>query len=328
MALLLALSARAGEDRLSLNGARLAPAAGMTVNQNAKAVSFAKVSDERRFLGFEAPLKGLAIARALEVRYALRIGGGSARLAFLAFDSSGNAWFGIDSRPLPEMKDGEARLTLRNLAQAGFSRDERKPFDWKHIVRIRFGVVLDGPARGTIMLRDAALTDEPYRPTRPLVVPISDPKLWSLSHDPAATLTIARVDEGKPCTRIDCILPGGRHMYAVPSVQLQEAELSGYSGLRLTYRAVLPKGIDGLLVMLIERNGGTQYYADPAPKASGDWTTVTIPFERFQRGSWSKDDNDRLDLDAVLSVAIGVHGTTTEAQGKGAIWLSDVAFVP
>ena len=55
---------------------------------------------------------------------------------------------------------------------------------------------------------------------------------------------------------------------------------------------------------------------------------MTIPFERFQRGSWSKDDNDRLDLDAVLSVAVGVHGTTTEAQGKGAIWLSDIAFVP
>ena len=164
--------------------------------------------------------------------------------------------------------------------------------------------------------------------TRPFAVPFADRKLWSLSHDPAATLTVAHVDEGRACSRIDFVLPGGRHMYAVPSVRLPELELSGFSGMRLTYRAALPKGIDGLLVMLIERSGGTQYYADPAPKASGEWTTVTIPFERFQRGSWSKDDNDRLDLDAVLSVAIGVHGTTAEAQGKGAIWVSEITFVP
>jgi hypothetical protein len=300
----------------------------MAVEADGRRVTFRKASDERRFLAFESSLDGLVTAKALEVRYSLDIRAGTARLALLACGATGGRWFKVDSRLLPTGGDREARLALKNLAGAEFSRDDDRPFAWRDVESVWLGIVIDGEAEGSFELHAAALTDEPYRPTRPLVVPISDPKLWSLSHDPAATLAIAHVDEGRVCSRIDFTFPGGRHMYAVPSVQLQEAELSGYSGLRLTYRAVLPEGIAGLLVMLIERNGGTQYYADPAPKASGDWTTVTIPFERFQRGSWSKDDNDRLDLDAVLSVAIGVHGTTAEAQGKGAVWVSDIAFVP
>jgi len=325
IALLLVSGAAAAGGRVPLSGARLVPPAGMTASLDGKRVTFKKASGERRLLAFESHLEGLVAAKALEVRYSLQAKGGTARLAFLAYGASGNAWFRIGSRPLTAGDALEARLALRSWVEAEFGRGDGKAFAWRDIGRVWFGIVIDGPAKGTFDLTDAALTSEPYRPTRPLAVPSADPKLWNLSHDRAATLTLA-AEAG--AMRADFTFPGGRHMYAVPSVRLQELELSGYAGLRFSYRATLPKGMGGLLVMLVERGGGTQYIAEPAPAASADWTTVTIPFARFKRGSWSEDDNDRLDLDDVRAVAIGAHGTTPERPGKGSIRVRDIVFVP
>ena len=49
--------------------------------------------------------------------------------------------------------------------------------------------------------------------------------------------------------------------------------------------------------------------------------------DRFERGSWSKDENDQLDLDQVTDVAIGMHGTTPK-DGKGTIVIGDLQVVP
>jgi hypothetical protein len=108
---------------------------------------------------------------------------------------------------------------------------------------------------------------------------------------------------------------------------MPEAELEGYKGLRFTYKAQVPKGINGLLVMLRESDG-TQYCATPPPQATEDWKTVTIPFDAFKKGGWCKDENDQLDLDQIGSISIGVHGTTTEKTGKGFIMTKEIQFVP
>ena len=233
-------------------------------------------------------------------------------------------------RPLEAPELCEVRLPLASFRRAAFAQDEDEEIQWSQVERLWLGLVLDGPAEGTLALTRAVLTDEPYRPTAPLKVTNGAPGNWSVAHDRAATAkttTPAEGPDGKPCMRLDYAFPGGRHMYVVPSTPLPEAELEGYGALRFTYKATLPEGIDGLLVMLMERDG-TQYFADPAPPASDEWKTITIPFASFQRGTWSPDENDRLDLNDVGRVAIGLHGTTTETQGKGTIWAADVQFVP
>ena len=69
-------------------------------------------------------------------------------------------------------------------------------------------------------------------------------------------------------------------MYAMIRTSVEVDELDAYSGLRFTCLANLPEGIDGLLVMLIERDG-TQYQAVPPPAATDEQQTITIPFEQF-----------------------------------------------
>ncbi|HUS93105.1 MAG TPA: hypothetical protein VM695_14700, partial [Phycisphaerae bacterium] len=132
---------------------------------------------------------------------------------------------------------------------------------------------------------------------------------------------------GGACVKIDYAFPGGRHMFVVPTVPVGEAELAGYRALRLTYRATVPEGIAGLLVMLIE-TGGAQYCVEPAPPASEQWRTLTIPLADLRLGRWTKDANARLDLDDVRSVAVGIHGTATPARNRGTIHVAKIEFIP
>ena len=119
---------------------------------------------------------------------------------------------------------------------------------------------------------------------------------------------------------------GGRHMYLTPTIPVPAAELDGYTGLQFTYKATLPDGIEGLLVMLTESGG--QYMATPMPGPSEDWVTITIPFADFELGSWSKDDNGQLDLGRINSIIIGTHGGATGDGGDGLIMVSDIEFAP
>ena len=116
-------------------------------------------------------------------------------------------------------------------------------------------------------------------------------------------------------------------MFVIPRAAVHAEELDGYSGLRITYKAQLPEGIDGLLVMLIESDG-TQYHAVPPPPASAEWKTITIPWSGFRRGGWSRDENDRLDRNEVGEVAVGMHGTATAEEAAGRISVSGAQFVP
>jgi len=293
-------------------------------------MTFRKTGDERRLVALERKAEGgLGDARVLSVRYRLALQEGPRpRLALVVFEKGGGAWFRIGALPLAPDGPRETRLSLRSFRQAAFSATEDDALEWDKVEKLWLGLVFDAPAAGTIELSRAQFTAEPYRPTEPLAVPCDDASLWGVGKDPAAQGTLSIANEGpdgKPCAKFEFAFPGGRHMYALPTLQLPELELDGYRALRFACKARLPAGISTLLISLLEGDH-SQYCAEPP--ASDEWRTLTIPFDQLTLGGWSKDENDRLDLTEIRSLIIGLHGTASEKQASGTIWATDIEFVP
>jgi hypothetical protein len=293
-------------------------------------VTFTKTGEERRFLALEArPAGDLTGAKALALQYRLQLKSGEGlRSALMVYDQEG-AWYRVGANPLRVGELSELRIPVTGLTRTAFTPELAEELDWGTVEKVWFGAVIDGPAEGALEIREAYFTSEPYRPTEPIRVTGEGPGTWTLGKDAAVQATLTTPNEGpdgKPCMKLEFTFPGGRHMYCVPSTPVPEVELEGYIGLRFTYKASLPPGIEGLLVMLGESGG--QFVADPAPKRSDDWTTITLLFSDFQLGNWSKDDNGQLDLNKVSAVFIACHGTATGAGGPGTIWVTDIEFVP
>lgn len=293
---------------------------------------FAKTGAERRLLALETVPSGKsrdARALILECRLALQQGA-APRLAFVGFDWDDGAWYTL-GRPLrPSKEFVEVRLPVSRLKQAAFSQDKDGRFNHDGMRRSWIGLVLDGAAQGVFEVRRVELTSAPYRPAQPLRVTGSGAGAWHPAQDPAVRSTLttpAEGPDGKPCMKYEWTQPGGRHMYAIPHVSLPDEEAEGYQALRFTYKAILPKGIGHLFVALHEA-GGAQYYTDELAPASAEWKTLTIPFARLKLGSWSKDDNGRLDLEQIASVSIGCHGTAADPLSKGTVWVAHIELVP
>jgi len=309
-----------------------------------------------------------AAAKALEVRYRVTLAKGEApRLALTIFEKGGMAWYRVGGDPLvvgelvnsaigpagrlalkPAMPAlpiaaihlMEGRLPLGTLRQAEFSKpasvEAAKPgaaeptVAWGNVEKTWIGIVIDGPAEGTFEIGQARYTSEPYKPTKPLRVTGVGPGVWNASTDKAVKATLTTPNEGpdgEPCMKFEFRFPGQRHMYAIPSTPVLGGELEGYKSLRFTYKATLPPGIKGLLVTVGE-HGGAQYYADPAPPPSAEWTTITMPFDKLRLATWTKDSNDKLDVDSIDRVMIGAHGQASGDGGPGVIYATGVEFVP
>jgi hypothetical protein len=337
-----AVSFALGGGASGLEGFRLAASGGMTVKLegpggaagDALRLTFDKPGEERRLLALAAPLplKGDAsTTKAVEVTYRLSLEAGQPpRLALVAWEKGGGVWHKVAGEPLTVGEVASARLSVASLNQTVFSQDASGALEWNNLEELWLGVVIDGPARGTLEIRQARFTSEPYRPTKPLRVTGDGAGQWSVVNDPAAQCLVSIRDEGpggKPCMRFDFTFPGHRHMYALPVVPLPPADLEGYRGVQFTYKATIPPGIRGLLVTLWEQ-GGAQYEGFPYPPPSDDWVTVTMPFSDFKLAGWTKDDNGRLDLDRLTNMVIGVHGTADADVGTGTIWVCDIEFVP
>lgn len=331
-----------GGGASGLEGFRLAALGGVTAKLegpggaagNALVLTFDKPGEERRFLALAVPLplKGdPAAARAVEVKYRLNLAAGQPpRLALIAWEKGGGAWYKLAAEPLVTGEEATGRLSVAALGQTAFSQDASGAFEWENLEALWLGVVIDGPARGTLELRQARFTSEPYRPSKPLRVTGDGPGQWTVVNDPAAQCKITTPNEGpggRPCMRFDFTFPGRRHMYALPVVPLPPADLQDYRGVQFTYKATIPPGIRGLLVTLWEQ-GGAQYEGFPYPPPSDDWVTVTMPFEDFKLAGWTRDTNDRLDLDRLTNMVIGVHGSADADVGEGTIWVCDIEFVP
>lgn len=295
-------------------------------------IEFAKDGEERRFLAFECvPTMDLAGMQAAQMLCRVdALARGTVRPALLFYEKCGGAWFRIANPIEPSKQLAEARISLRSPSQAAFSQDASGAFELEHVERVWIGVVIDGQATGALELAHAALTSRPFRPSKPVSLIALRNSAWSVSSDAAVKKTLSCPPEGPDggaCVRLDFTFPGGRHMYVVPAQTAPQVEISAYEGIRLTYKASLPPGINGLLLMLCEE-GGAQYYADPAPSASADWTSLTVPFTAFKKASWTKDANEQLDLDRIARVCVGAHGAATGKGGDGCILLSGLDFVP
>ena len=292
-------------------------------------VTFKKADEARRLLALEGrPAKSAAGAKALVARYRLTLKTGEARLALVTWDASGNAWYKTGSELAKTGAFADGRVAASSPRPASFNKEPALEFDWDDVEKVWVRLVIDRAAEGTFELSAARLSDEPYRAAEPLVLKIADAKLWSVGKDPAVTAEMTVANEGpngEPCTKLAFTFPGGKHMYLVPSMALPQSDLEGYSALEITYKAELPPGIQGLLLMLGESGG--QFMVEPLPPPSEKWVTMTIPFADLKLGGWSKDDNGTLDLDRVQSIMVGTHGAST-GGGPGLIMVSDVRFVP
>lgn len=295
-------------------------------------VSFEKTGEERRLVAVEARLDTPppAAPRALDLRCRLTLGPGAvARPAVLVWERGGGVWYRLGKRVPASAGDlRDTRLSLQAMRQAAFSQDASGQLEWDQAERLWVGFAVDGTGKGAFDLASAALTAEPFRATEPASLLEAEPARWSVGADPAVTgRAVERVEvDGVPCLRLRFRFPGGRHMYFVPSQGLPELEYAAYGGIRLTYRATLPPGIGGLLFCVVENNG--QFVAAPAPKASADWVSVTVPWSAFALGSWSKDDNGRLDIDAISRISVGAHGTAAGEGGDGEILIRAIEAVP
>jgi len=252
------------------------------------------------------------------------------RLGLLLYEKDGGAWFKL-GRPLAaSVTPTDARLSVQSLREAAFSSDANDQLDWAEVNQVWFGLIVDGKVRADFGLQRVVLTSRPFRPTKPLSVfdPASD--AWTMSADKAVKHEFVSAKDGPnstQCTRYTFSFPGGRHMYATPSQAFPQTEVSAYAGLRLTYKADLPKGISGLLILLTEQGGG-QYYASPAPPASDAWTHCDIPFAAFTHAGWTKDTNGRLDLDLISRITVGAHGQADGNGGDGTICIADIQLLP
>jgi hypothetical protein len=292
-------------------------------------ITFGKPGDERRFVALDMRLTAsLSAFQALDMRVRVTLDAGlSARPALLAYESGGGAWFRTGRSVSAGSEFRDLRMSLQAFREAAFSDDSDGVLDWGKINRIWIGILVDGRGTGSVEFARLTLTSEPFVPSEPVSLFSSDPAAWGISVDPAVEKTVDTVTvDGATCLRLRFTFPGGRHMYLVPSQPVGEMEYSAYAGIRLTYKASVPAGIDGLLVSLFESGG--QFVAQHSPKATGEWMSVTIPFEDFKLPGWSKDNNGRFDVDLINRVSVGAHGTASGKGGAGEIVIKDIEVVP
>lgn len=291
-------------------------------------VTFDKPGDERRLVALEmrAPpptCKALTLQYRLTADPAL-----TTRFTLIAYEGGGGAWFrsGTPLAAGPDVRD--LRFSLQGLRQTAFSQDASGTLEWDQVERLWIGLVVDGKGQGVFEVSKLLLSSEASTATEPVSILKADAGQWSLGADPAVTdKDLQTVDaDGAKCLKLSFRFPGGKHMYCVPAQPVDEQEFSAYAGLSLTYRATVPAGVDGLLVCVHE--GGGQFVATPPPPASGEWVSVTIPWTAFPLAAWSKDDNGRLDIDAITQVNVGVHGTASGEGGTGEILLKALELVP
>jgi hypothetical protein len=300
-------------------------------DEAAAALAFTKESDEPRLVALAADCKGIpGDTRTLALRQRVKLTGkGSAQWTVAFFEEEGSCWYKSGAAAVAGDAFADLLMPIDTLRQAAFSQDGSGALERAAVNRVWIGLLLTGPCDGSFEISRAELSTEPYRAAAPL--PITEGAgTWSVGSDPAVTVHLTTPNEGpngEPCMRVDFTMPGGKHMYMVPATPAPAAALEGYSGISITYRADLPPGINGLLFMLGEQ--GAQWFASPAPPATnGEWKTLIVPFEQFELGNWSRDDNGKLDVSYVNQVMCGMHGSTTDEQGVGTIWVMDLKLVP
>lgn len=302
-----------------------------TAGADGVALTFNKAGDERRFLAVEGlPAGNPTGAKTAELTYRLDLTSGQApRAAVLVYEKDGGSWYKIAATPVSSGAPATSRVSVAALRPTAFSNDVNKQLDWDQVDRVWAGFVFDGPAQGKLLLSGVRLTDEVLLPTQPLRLTGEGPGTWTAGADPAIKAKLTMVPEGtggKQCMKYEFTIPGGRHMYAIPSTDILAEDLEGYTALRFKYQANLLPGMR-MLVTLGETSG-VAYFAEPTAAWADEWTEMTIPLSQFKWASWSqKDTADKVDLSRLTNVQIGTHGQAT-AGGDGWLMVCDIELVP
>jgi hypothetical protein len=95
-----------------------------------------------------------------------------------------------------------------------------------------------------------------------------------------------------------------------------------------TYIPEAAKELIDLSVMLYEKDGSA-YIAQHARglKTTG-WQEASIPFSKFYlAGSWTKDENDSLDLDQIRKISIGIYQPMKFSDEKFVIYIDNIRTV-
>lgn len=290
-----------------------------------------KTEDYRQLAAIEMPVAQLSPSiKAFEVRASAKIDEGmEARAVCILFDGAGRAWKKLVKDPLPAAGLVTVRFTLSFFAPAGF-KPEAGELRIEKVTKVWVGIALDGVGKAELRLAEPHFTSEVRVPDQPLALKVTDASLWGVGADAAVKQTLTIVDEGPgatPCMRFDFDVPGGSHMYAIPSVGLPELEWEGYGALRLTWKGNTPPGMTTLLMLM--ESDGSQYMAEPAPTIPTDWQTLTVPFADFKLGGWTQDENGQLDLTQVNRIATGMHGTPAVADRfQATLWVSAIELLP
>ncbi|NMA46855.1 MAG: hypothetical protein GX945_09875 [Lentisphaerae bacterium] len=293
-------------------------------------ITFTKKGAERRFvpLAIEAPA-AMPAFKALELSIAVSAGEDVAiRPAIIFFTKNGDAWYRYGT---PRANDGRTealRLNLSSLRRTNFSSGSDKELEWSKLSHFWLGFLADGEGSGRVEISKASLTSRPYVPTAPLEIALEPVQKWSIGIDKAATQKSAMVKDGDmELPMLSFRFPLGRHMFVTPGMPLPEAEYAAYKGLRLTYKAKIPAGINGLLILLHE--GGGSFYNTIAVPASAEWRSIELPFAGFKMASWNeKPSGNELDVSNVKRITIGCHGTATGDDGEGEIVVKKLELLP
>ncbi len=306
--------------------------ASLSTHGDCAGLAFRKDGPERRLVAVQAAVPPLNFApRSISVRCRLVLTKGEApRLAVIIFKEGAGAWSAVAYQPLAPGQLTDVAFSVQAPVECQFSRDDTGQLEWEKVRRIWVGAILDGPAAGRLEIYGIRLSPE-RAPLPVLRVPLHELH-WSMARHRAVRAELEKVagPDGQPAIRVRFDLPTGRHIWCLPRAQLPYRSMAGYAAIRFRYRAILPVGIQGLLVQIFEGDGSS-YFADPPPPPSAQWRTAVIRFADLKFASWSRDENDRLDLGQVQSFSIGLHGTAAPARGgraQGEIWFCDVELLP
>jgi hypothetical protein len=293
-------------------------------------VSFTKKGPERRFIPLEIALPTVTPSyKALEMTLSSTAESNlTLRPAIMFYDKNGNAWYRYG---MPLVNDGQAqalRMNLSQLRRANFNKDGSKDMDWSGLSHLWLGLLADGEGAGQFALSNVGLTSRAYVATTPLLIPLRPIKAWSMAHDKAATQSSQMLKDGdQEVASVSFRFPLNRHMYVTPSMALPEAEYEAYKGLRLVYKATLPAGINGLLIMFHE-GGGSFYSSIPVPATDG-WQSIELPYDKFVMASWSKKTNGSdFEPARITRLTVGCHGTATGDNGEGEYAIQKIELIP